>query len=73
MSNPIFDELFDSATAHRNRPEQLKACQRTLESFVAKEIVEVVADPVDAAYMQRSLGWQRKTRPTYGDARMGER
>ena len=43
--DPVFTEPFDCAAPLCGRSEQLKACQKTLGSFIAKEIVEEVADP----------------------------
>ena len=41
---PCTQQTIDSATSLRNQPEQLKACQETLDRFVAKEIMEEVAE-----------------------------
>ena len=44
VSSPVLNEPFDSATSLRNRPEDFGQLQKTLDSFVAKEIVEEVAE-----------------------------
>ena len=50
IDNPQFNEPFDSAHSLTGRPAQLQACQETVQSYLAKDIIEPVFDNSPGLY-----------------------
>ena len=50
IDNPQFNEPFDSAHSLTGRPAQLQACQETVQSYLAKDIIEPVLDNSPGLY-----------------------
>ena len=50
IDTPQCNEPFDSAHSLAGRPAQLQACQETVQSYLAKDIIEPVFDNSQGLY-----------------------